>query len=69
MYTLVCGYCNYQGHCETSGFYDEGYNTSQFNTLKFTKMKMLEAIETGNYYEVFILDQFNNTVIYRSLVK
>ena len=64
MYTLVCGYCNYQGHCETSGFYDEGYNTSQFINYNKAKVAMADAVNNGNYYEVFILDDNDKTVSY-----
>ena len=64
MYTLVCGYCNYEGHCDTSGFYDEGYNTSRHGTYKSAKLAMSEAVNAGVYYEVFILDDNNKTVSY-----
>ena len=63
-YTLVCGYSNYVGHCETSGIYDEGYKTSDYSSYQLAKKAMREAIEKEDYYEVFILDENDKQIAY-----
>ena len=63
-YTLVKHYSIYTGHCETTGFYDEGYNEEYHGTYNEAKKAMRLAIDENIYTEVFILDINNKQVSY-----